>query len=198
MKLAKKLLVALALLVAPGLAMAQTATPTSTATFNPYVVGLSGFNLQESTELPKHSLGIPYFGKEGIYLYVKATVTVTDGQWVVVDGYNNATLLDNSAAIAASVPLRTCVVTADADTDTPYVWSWCGGGVFKALVTSGVSAGVVVTTTAVDGTVGTGGIAVNNCVTVVTGASPTRTDVRCADFAKTYTIPPTPAATTTP
>jgi hypothetical protein len=188
----------LAFILAPALALAQTATPTATATYNPYVVGLAGFDLTSSSASPMHTLGIPYWGKEGVYLYGKAAATVTAGQWVIVNNLNEISLLDNTAALAAAVPLRVCVATAGGTTASPYIWVWCGGGTFKALVTNGVTAGSYLTTTAVDGTAGTTGVAISACMNVEAGVTDTRVNVRCPSMPHTYFVPPTPAATTTP
>lgn len=182
----------------PSLLLAQTATPTNTPFTTPFVVGLSGFDLQSSTESPRHALGIPYWGKEGAFVYAKATATIDAGEWVVINQHNEVALLDNTAALAASGPIRVGVATANASTTSPYVWVWEGRGTFLALVTNGVTAASQLTTTAVDGTAGTGGVAIPGCINVAAGVTDTRVSVKCSDLAKTYLVPPTPAATTTP
>ena len=194
----KKLLgLILALVLAPVVALGQTATPTSTATYAPFVVGLAGFNLTASSDTPRHQLGIPYYGKEGIFVYAKATETIGDGQWVFLSSDNTLTLADIMEGATTGKPQRVCVAAADATTSSPYLWVWCGGGTFNALVTNAVAAGVYLTTTLVPGTAGTTGQAIGECVTVQAGVTDTRTWVRCPREAVLYFVPPTPAATPT-
>ncbi len=192
------------LVLLPTLVWAQTATPTATHTptntpfATPFVVGLAGFNLEVSSALPRHQLGIPYWGKEGAFVYTQATVTVTAGQWVVIDKDNKITLLDNTAALTPTASVRIGVVTAGASTTSPYVWVWEGRGTFLALVTNGVTAGSYLTTTAVDGTAGTGGVAILGCSNNTAGVTATRVSVKCVDLIRSNYTPPTPAATSTP
>lgn len=182
----------LGLLLVPAFAIAQTATPTNTPFPNPFVVGLEGFNLDASTSLPRHDIGIPYWGKQGMYLYGVATETIGKGQWVFVDEANNFTLLDTTEA--GIYNKRTCVATSDMTTTNKYGWAWCGAGVYKAAVVTSIPAGFPLTTTSTAGVAGAGGKGLTSCMSVVVGADLTPTTVRCG----TLPVVNIPAATPTP
>jgi hypothetical protein len=187
-----------ALLLTPLAAFAQTPTPTATPTFNPYVVGLAGFNLEASSESPRHALGIPYWGKEGIYLYGKATETIVAGSWVLVDLANQFTLADTSEALGLGKPTRVCVTSANSSTSSPYVWAWCGGGTFSAILTNSLTANTYLTTTTSGGVAGSTGVALAECVNIQAGVTDTRVKVKCPREIIAYFTPPTPAPTPTP
>lgn len=164
-------------------ASAQTPTPTSTPSYDPFVVGLTGFDLTNSTAQPRHQLGIPYWGREGVFVYGKATETILAGQWVFLNERNELTLMDTTES--GTEQMRVCVETANANTTTPYVWVWCGVGSFEAIVTNGVAADSSLTTTGSAGVAGTGGDAITGCINIDAGVTDTRVTVRCATIAQT-------------
>lgn len=170
-------------LMVTGSALAATPTPTVTPNFTPYVVGLAGFDLSTSTALPRHELGIPYWGKEGVFIYGQATETILTGQWVFLDEQNKLTLMDTTES--GTEQMRVCVETAGATTTTPYVWVWCGAGVFEAIVVNAVSADSPLTTTATAGAAGTGGDAITGCINIDAGVTDTPVTVRCASLSQT-------------
>lgn len=199
----KKIIVLMFALALATAAQAQTATPTSTPTSTstptqvPFIVGVSGFDLTASTSDQKFALGIPYWGAQGMFMYVQATETTTQGDWVFVDEQNKLTLTDTTEASVK--PFRVCVANSAMTTTNKYGWAWCGAGVFGAHVASGVAATDPLTTTATAGVAGIGGAAITSCVNVAAGAgASTLVTVRCGMLPVVNIPALTPTATPTP
>lgn len=179
--LLKSLLVAL---VIASTAAAQTPTPVPASDDAPFIVGLSGTDLDNSSATPQFSLGIPYSGSAGFYLYGQATETITAGAWVIVNHNSAFSLMDTTEAGATSK--RICVATSAMSNDSRFGWAWCGGGVFEAFVASGISAGDALTTVATAGVAGTGGDSLVGCTAVEAGVGDTtRVKVFCSTPART-------------
>ena len=107
MKLNKILSITLAVLLVPVASFAQ----------DNYIVGLSGTDLDKASESPESTLGIPYWGKQGVFIYAKATETITDGHWVFLDESNQLTLADTTES--GTEQMRVCVSATDLSTTTP-------------------------------------------------------------------------------
>jgi hypothetical protein len=178
MKTLLKSLFVTALLIA-GTAAAQTPTPVPASDDAPFIVGLSGTDLSNASETPQFSLGIPYSGSSGFYVYGQATETITAGAWVIVNHNAAFSLADTTEA--GSTSKRICVATGAMSNTSRFGWAWCGGGVFEAFVASGISAGDALTTTATAGVAGTGGDSLVGCTAVEAGVNDTtRVKVFCS------------------
>lgn len=172
-----------ALLIA-GTAAAQTPTPIPAANYTPFVVGLSGFDLDNAESSPRHALGIPYWGAQGLYVYGQATESISAGAVLIVNQNSAFSLADTTEA--GSTSKRICVATADMTTTNRFGWAWCGGGPFEAFVASGVSAGDALTTTGTGGVAGAGGDAIIGCTAVDAGVGDTtRVTIFCTVPART-------------
>ncbi len=148
-----------------------------------FVVGLSGSDLDLASATPQHALGIPYWGKEGVFIYGEATEAISAGNWVFLDELNRLTLGDT--AESGTEQVRVCVSAANLTTTNKYGWVWCGAGTFEAIVVNGVAADSALTTTATAGQAGTGGDAITGCINIDAGVTNTRVTVRCATLALT-------------
>jgi len=166
-----------------ALLLALLLVPASGFTQDSYVVGLSGVDLETAASTPQSTLGIPYWGKQGVYIYAQATETISAGNWVFLDEANLLTLGDTTESGTEQV--RVCVAAADMTTTNKYGWVWCGAGVFEAIVVNGVAAGSALTTTTTPGQAGTGGDAITGCLTIDAGVTDTRVTVRCAGLSQT-------------
>lgn len=172
-----------ALLIASA-ATAQTPTPIPNAAYTPYVVGLSGFDLDNAATSPRHALGVPYWGSQGLFLYGQATESISAGAVLIVNENAAFSLADTTEA--GSTSKRICVATADMTTTNRFGWAWCGGGPFEAFVASGVSAGDALTTTATEGVAGAGGDAIVGCTAIDAGVgNTTRVTIFCTAPART-------------
>ena len=175
MKLIKSLI--LTALLIPFLAFGQTDASLNSVT------GLAGVDLNKASIKPLYDLGVPYFGKQGIFSYAKCTETISDGQWVFIDESNQLTLADTTES--GTEQMRVGVSAADCTTSAPYVWVWLGGGVFEAILTNALAADTALTTTGTGGTAGSGGDAISGCINIDAGVTSTRVTVRCTGFAST-------------
>lgn len=163
--------------------LALLLVPASGFTQDNYIVGLSGFDLDTAVSSPAHELGVPYWGKQGMFKYAQASETITAGSWVFLSETNILTLADTTESGTEQLPV--CVATSNMTTTNKYGWVWCGGGVFEAFVTNAVAADSALTTTATGGTAGTGGDAITGCINIDAGVTATRVTVRCATLALT-------------
>lgn len=183
MKTLLKSLFVTALLIS-GAAVAQTPTPVPASDYDPYVVGLSGFDLDNADTAPRHSLGIPYWGAQGVFVYGQATETISAGALLIVNHNAAFSLADTTEA--GSTSKRICVATSNMTTTNRFGWAWCGGGAFEAFVASGVSAGDALTTTGTGGVAGAGGDAIIGCTAVEAGVGDTtRVKIFCSVPART-------------
>lgn len=183
MKTLLKSLFVTALLIA-GTAVAQTPTPIPASDEAPFVVGLSGADLDNSSASPQFALGVPYWGSQGLYVYGQATEAITPGAVVIVNHNSAFSLADTTEAGATSK--RICVASSTMSTSSRFGWAWCGGGVFDAFVAAGISAGDALTTTATEGVAGTGGDSIVGCTAVEAGVgNTTRVKIFCSVPART-------------
>ena len=150
---------------------------------DPFVVGLSGVDLDKASASPEAQLGIPYWGKEGLFIYAEATENIGAGRWVFLNESNQLTLADT--AESGTEQMRTCVSVASLTTTNKYGWVWCGVGTFEAIVANGVAADSNLTTTTNGGEAGTGGDVIATCINIDAGVTNTRVTVRCAGIPQT-------------
>lgn len=165
----KLLLLALLSLI-PGLAKAD----------DYYIVGLQGVDMSLTPTTPLHELGVPYFGKQGVFEYGKAEGAVTAGNWVTIDE-NNDVVEVTTTTIGDTPKKLGCAVATAADED--YVWVWRGAGTFECILANGVTANTQLTTTATAGDAGTGGDTINSCRNIDAGVTDTRVTVYCGALA---------------
>lgn len=164
-------------LIFPLAVMAQTDAASN------YIVGLAGVDINKASVKPLYELGVPYFGKQGIFSYAKCTETIADGQWVFIDESNQLTLADTTES--GTEQMRVGVAATDCTTSSPYIFVWLGGGVFEAILSNALAADTALTTTATGGTAGSGGDAISGCINIDAGVTSTRVTVRCTGFAST-------------
>jgi hypothetical protein len=165
--------------LATALLIVSTASAQSVSDYNPFVVGLSGSDVADSSAIPQHSLGIPYWGAQGVFVYGEATEAINAGAFLIVDHDAKFTLADTVEA--GSTSKRICVAGSSMTTASKYGWAWCGGGAFEAFVASGVTAGSAITTTATNGVAGSGGTAIVGCTAVEAGINnTTRVKIFCS------------------
>lgn len=147
-----------------------------------FVVGLQGVDLTASPATPQFTLGIPYFGSQGIFLYAKASEAITAGQWVFINESNVLTLADTTESGTEQMRVGVAAATAASG---DYIWVWLGAGVFEAILTNSLAADTALTTTGTGGVAGSGGDAISGCINIDAGVTDTRVTVRCTGFAST-------------
>lgn len=198
----KNFLSFLFLLLAPVLAVAQTATPTATHTATatpvttPFIVGVANFNLDSASATRDSQLGVVYGGYQGSFLYAQATETISKGNWVFVDEHYLLTLTDTTEAGAK--PLKVCVAANNMTTTLKYGWVWCGAGNFQAYVASGIAPQTPLTTTGTAGVAGVGGASFAGCRSISAGSASAPVTVFCGNLPVANIPFPTPSATPTP
>lgn len=179
MKLIKSLFIT-ALLI-PVLAFGQTDASAN------FVVGLAGVDINKASVKPLYELGVPYFGKQGVFIYGKCTETISDGSWVFISDTNTLTLADHTES--ASDTHRVGVAATDCTTAAPYIWVWGGEGVFEALVDNAVAANTAIQVGSAgskDGIAVSGANdAITGCKNIDVGVTSTRVTVQCANLACT-------------
>lgn len=138
------------------------------------IVSGIGIAQSNSTVGPTQTLGTQFQAAIGLVQYAVAGATVTAGNLVYF--LNDATYSPNipysvqnatTALVGSSAPQFLGFALASA-TVGQFIWVWVGMGVYQGLCTTGISAGTVVTTHTVAGTVSTGG-------TTIIGLTPTAT-----------------------
>ena len=144
-----------------------------------------GFDSSETSTTQKFGIGDLHFEPNGggVWEYVQANGAITAGYAALIPDQGDATA-DNCDAVmltttnAGSVGQK--VGFADcAFADNAYGWLWRGCGDFEAVVTNGVSAETILTTTGTNGLVGTGGVALDGLRNIDAGVTGTRVTVHC-------------------
>lgn len=134
-----------------------------------------GANLTETTAGAKANVGQKHIDEIGRqYEYVHANGAITAGHTVLIEEDGEATKLTSTNA--GSIGQKAGIACATFK-DNYYGWVFRGEGSFEAIVSAGVAADTVMTTTATGGVIGQGGVALDGLRNIDAGVEATRVTV---------------------
>ena len=135
-------------------------------------------NVQHST--PQTALGTVHWDRVGrLWRYGQANGAQTAGE---ISQFTKTGTFDATPATTTTInSVMQMIGSPEIDmTDNYYGWFFCGFGLHEIIVTNGVSANTVMTSTATAGVIGTGGSNLDGCENIDAGVTDTRVTVLVA------------------